>query len=170
MIKEIQDTLGLQNLQERVSKLGQLSDVFEYGHGLSEEDVIEGTKLLLAAALQEKDQSVKDQLLYALYTSVVHQDIGDCIDWDALVDILPSLNKLQLEEALGVLGLSGQEKYLHILDEYMHNADPEIREWALGAIGDIKYRLAHASDNQRTFPAMTSQNRGVPRMYLMRGI
>ncbi len=101
MIKEIQDTLALQNLQERVSKLEQLSDVFEYGHGLSEEDVI--------------------------------------------------------------------ERYLRILDEYMHNADPEIREWALSAIREMRYRLAHASDNQRTFPATTSQNRGVPGMYLMRG-
>ncbi len=102
MIKEIRDTLALQSLQERVSKLEQLSDVFEYDHGLSEEDVI--------------------------------------------------------------------ERYLHILDEYMHNADPEVREWALNAIGEIKYRQAHASGNQRTFPAMTSQNRGVPGMYRMGGI
>jgi hypothetical protein len=159
MIKEIKDTLALQDPQERVSKLEQLSDVFEYSHGFNGEDIIEGTKLLLAAALQEKDQSMREQLFYTIYTSVVHQDIGDRIDWDALVDILPSLNKLQLEEALGVLGLSGQERYLHVLDKYMRNADPEIREWALNAIGEIKYRLVHASDKQRTFPAMTSQNK-----------
>jgi hypothetical protein len=152
--REIKDTLALQNPQEKVGKLEQLSDVFEYGCGLSEEDVIEGTRLLLAAILREKDQSVKDQLFYALYTSVVHQDIGDRIDWDALVDILPSLNKSQLEEALGVLGLSGQERYLHVLDEYTHNADPEIREWALDAIREIKYRLAHASD-----PTMIQQHK-----------
>jgi hypothetical protein len=146
IINEIKETLALQNSQERVSKLEQISDVFEYGHGLNVEDVMEGTKLLLAAALQEKDQSIKDQIFYALYTAVVHQDIGDRIDWSVLVDILPSLDKSQLEEALGILGLSGQEKYLRVLDEYMHNADSEIREWAIDAIREIKYRLAHAPE------------------------
>src|SRR5271169_4735297 len=159
MIKEIKDTLALQNSQERVSKLEQLSDVFEYSHGLSEEDVIEGTKILLAAVLQEKDRSMKKQIFYALYTSVVHQDIGDHIDWDALVNILPSLNKLQLEEALGILGLSGQERYLPVLNEYAHNADPEIFAWAFDALGEIKYRLTYDSDNQRAFPTMIQQHK-----------
>ena len=146
MTKEINDTLALQNLREKVGKLEQISDVLEYDHGLDEEDVIEGTKLLLAAALQEEDQLTKEQLYYTIYTSVVHQDIGDRVDWDALVDVLPSLNKLQLEEALGVLGFSGQERYLPVLNVYTHNADPEICEWALDAIGEIKYRQAHASE------------------------
>jgi hypothetical protein len=148
MTKKIKETLELENPQERVNKLEQISDVFEYVHGLNVEDVMEGTKLLLAAALQEKDQSVKEQIFYALYTSVVHQDIGDRIDWDGLVNILPYLNKSQLEEALGVLGLSGQEKYVHVLDEYVRNADSEVHEWALDAIREIKYRLAHEDDTK----------------------
>jgi hypothetical protein len=148
MAKEIKDTLTLQNPQEKVSKLEQLSDVFEYDHSLSEEDVIEGTRLLLDAALQEKDQSVKELLFYTIYASALHQDLGDGVDWDVLANRLSSLGKVQLEEALGVLGFSGQERYLPILNEYTHDADPEIREWASDAIGEIKYRLAHASDNQ----------------------
>ena len=148
MTKEIKDTLALRNPQEMVGRLEQLSDIFEYDHNLREEDVIEGTKLLLDAALREKDSSVKELLFYALYESVLHRDIGDCIDWDALADILSSLGSVQLEEALGVLGFSGQERYLPVLADYTHNADAEICKWAFDAIGEIKYRLAHASHNQ----------------------
>ena len=148
MTKEIKDALALQKPQEKVSKLEQLSDVFEYDHSLSEEDVIEGTKLLLDAALQERNQFVKEHLFYTMYESVLHQGIGNCVDWDVLADILSSLGKMQLEEALGILGFSGQKRYLPFLVDYTHNADPEIREWALDAIEEINYRLAHTSDNR----------------------
>ena len=36
MTEEIRDTLALQNPREKVSKLEQLSDVFEYGRDLSD--------------------------------------------------------------------------------------------------------------------------------------
>jgi hypothetical protein len=159
MTKEIQDALALQNPQEKVGRLEQLSDVFEYGHSLNEEDVIEGTKLLLTATLEEKDHLVKDQIFYVLYTSVVHQDIGDRIDWDVLADMLSSLNKSQLEEALGVLGLSGQEKYLHVLGKYTRNAAPEIRDWAFDAIREIEYRLTIDSGDQTKMEQQNTRNR-----------
>ena len=57
--------------------------------------------------------------------------------------------KWNLEYALNVLGLSGQARYLPILNEYAHYVDPEIRESARDAIREIEYRVAHAAPAQK---------------------
>ena len=37
---------------------------------------------------------------------------------------------------------------MNMTDEYTRSVDSEIREWALDAIEEIKYRLAQNSDNR----------------------
>src|SRR2546421_8572936 len=110
-IKDVKEILKQQNLQEKRSQLEQLSDVFEYGHELSEGDVAEGGQLLLAAALQEDDSSVKESFFHALNNAVVYQHIGNRIDWDTLAASLPSLGKWELDYALNILGISGKARY-----------------------------------------------------------
>ncbi len=151
IIKNIKDVLALQNHYEKRSKLEYLSDVFEYNKWLEAEDVAEGVKILLFFALKEKEQDVKESFFHTINNAVVYhqkEDIGHRINWDTLINSLSALDKWQLEYALNILSLSGQERYLPILREYTHSADPEIREWASDAIGEIKYRLAHASGDQ----------------------
>ena len=149
ILKEVKDILALQNPYEKDDRLEQLSDVLEYHHRLNKADVVEGVRLLLAAALQEDDKEMKQTFLRAIENAVVHHDVGDRIDWDALAASLSSLEKWDLEYVLNVLGLSGQARYLPVLNEYAQHADPEIREWALEAIREIEYRVAHASPAQK---------------------
>jgi hypothetical protein len=146
ILKDVKAILGLQNSHEREREIEKLSDVFEYVHGLSERDVVEGVTLLLAAALHEDNQSTKESFFHAVDNAVVYQHIGNRIDWDTLVASLPSLGKWELEYALDILGISGQARYLPILKEYACHADPEIREWADDAIENINSRVIHAAD------------------------
>jgi hypothetical protein len=145
IVKEVKEILALQSHYEKDDRLEQITDVLEYHHGLNEADVVEGVRLLLAAALQEDDKDMKQTFLRAIENAVVHHDIGDRITWDALAASLSSLEKWDLEYVLNVLGLSGRVRYLPILNEYARHADPEIREWAQEAIREIEYRVAHAS-------------------------
>jgi hypothetical protein len=149
ILKDVRAILELQNSHEKERGTEKISDVFEYVHELSEGDVVEGVQLLLAAALQEGDQSAKESFFHAIDNAVIYQHIGNRINWDTLVASLPSLGKWELEYALDILGISEQVRYLPILEEYARHADPEIREWAQEAITEIEYRVAHASASQK---------------------
>lgn len=149
ILKQVKEILGQQNPQEKDTQLSQLDDMLEYHHGLNTTDIVEGVRLLLVAALQENDQRIRQKFFRTIDTAVACQDIGDRMDWDRLVDVLPSLGKWELQYVLDVLGLSGQARYLPILEEYVHHADPEIRGWGQEAITEIEYRVAHASASQK---------------------
>jgi hypothetical protein len=149
IIKDVKETLELQNHHEKESQLEQLSDVFEYCHDLSEGDVAEGVQLLLAEALQEADQSMKESFFHAINNAVVYQHIGSRINWDRLAASLPSLEKMHLDYALNMLGLSVQEKYLSVLGVYAHDPDLEIRKWAYEAIEELEDRVARATVSQK---------------------
>jgi len=129
--------------------LSLLSGEFEYGDKLDKADVAEGTQYLLAAALQEDDKALKKEFFYTIDQAVVYQNIGNCVDWDTLVISLPSLEKSDLVYVLDIIGLSGQRKYLPLLDRYAHHSDPEIRIWASEALEDLKDSIAHASAPQK---------------------
>jgi hypothetical protein len=145
IIKEVNDLLIDQDHQERMSKLSVLADVFEYHRDVNREEIIEGVKLLLVPALQEKDKYVKEAFFDAINAAVIHRDIGYFINWDMLVDALPSLEKEPLGYALNILSASGQERYLPMLDGFTQDADPDIREDAQEAIRDIKYWLTRST-------------------------
>ena len=149
IVKEVKEILALRNPYEKDDRLEQLSDMLEYHHRLNETDIVEGVRLLLPAALQEDDKDMKQTFLRAIENAVVHHDVGDRIDWDRLAGSLSSLEEWELEYVLNIIGLSGQARYLPILDEYAHHADPEISEWAQEAIREIEYRVAHASPSRK---------------------
>jgi hypothetical protein len=149
ILKQVKAILVEQNSQEKEHLLEQLSQVLEYHHGLNEAEVVEVVCLLLPAALREDDKAVREIFFSTIDTAVVHHDIEDRIDWDSLAASLFALEKWDLEYVLNVLGLSGQARYLPILNEYTHHPDPEIREWAQDAITEIEYRVAHASPSQK---------------------
>jgi len=145
ILKMVREILAEQDSHKKEHRLESLSQVLEYHHNLNEADVIEGVRLLLAAALQEENKEVRETFFSTIGNAVVHHDIEDYINWDALAASLSDLGKWELEYVLNILGLSGQARYLPILNEYAHHADPEIREDAQDAIREIEYRLAHAA-------------------------
>ncbi len=149
ILKQVKEILVEQNPQEKDNLLEQLSQVMENHHGLNETDVVEGVQILLSSALQENDKAVRETFFSTIENAVVHHDVGDRINWDTLAASLSSLEKWDLEYVLNVLGLSGQARYLPVLNEYAHHADPEIRKWAQEAITEIEYRVAHASPSQK---------------------
>jgi hypothetical protein len=149
IIQEIKEILALQNPNEKDSRLSLLNDDFEYGDDLNEADVVEGTQLLLVAALQEDDHRIRQKFFRTIDKAIVHHDISKYVDWDKLVATLPSLGKWELEYALDILGISGQARYLSALEEYTHHTDPEIREWAQEAITEIEYQIERASASQK---------------------
>jgi len=149
ILKLVKEILGEQNPQKKEHLLESLSQILEHHHNLNEADVIEGIRILLAAALQEENKEVRETFFSTIENTVVHRDIEDCIDWDALAASLSDLGKWELDYVLNILGLSGQARYLPILNEYTHHADPEIREDAQDAIREIAYRIAHAADARK---------------------
>lgn len=149
ILKLVKEILVEQKPYEKDYLLESLSQILEHHHGLNEADIIEGVRLLLAAALQEENKEVRETFFSTIDNAVLHHDIGDCIDWDTLVPLLSDLGKWELDNVLHTLGLSGQARYLPILNEYAHHADPEIRESAQDAIREIEYRVAHATPSRK---------------------
>ncbi len=149
IVKEIKEILALQSSNEKDSRLSVLSGEFEYGDELNKADVAEGTRLLLAAALQEDDKVLRKEFFHTIDQAVVYQEIGDRINWDPLVVSLPSLEKRDLVYVLDILGLSEQRKYRSLLDKYARHSDSEIRQWAHEAIEDLEDSIAHATDSQK---------------------
>lgn len=149
ILKQIKEILVQQNLQEKQYQLDQLCDVLEYHHELNDADVGEGVRLLLPAVLQEDNKEVRETLFRTLDKAIIHHDIKTRINWDKLLTVLPSLGKWELVYVLEILGFSGQIKYLPVLEEYAHHADPEIREWADDAIDNINSQVARAPDFRR---------------------
>ncbi|MBV9259498.1 MAG: hypothetical protein JO215_15890 [Ktedonobacteraceae bacterium] len=150
VLKQVKDILEQQNPQEKDNLLEQLSDMFEYRVELNVNVIMEAVQLLLTAALQEKNYSVKEAFFYALNSAIVHyqdKDMGARIDWDLLVASLPSLEKQLLDYAFNILSLSKQKKYLQVFDMYTHHSDPDIREWAQEANDDLKNELSRTSDS-----------------------
>ena len=152
-VKEIKDILMLPNHQKD-NKLEFLNEVLEYGHGydLEKEDIIEGLKLLLAAALREQEPMMKQRFLRTIFLAVVCRQgkylRRSDIDWSSLAASLSSLSKWQLIYALDILGASGQNGYVPALDQYIHHVDPEISKRAMEGIDSIKFLSAYDADPQ----------------------
>jgi hypothetical protein len=149
IVKDVKEILKLQDTHEKRRQIEQISDVLEYWPDLSEKDVAEGSQLLLAAALQEEDEDLQESLFHAANHVVACQSAVNLMDWDGLAASLPSLGIGVLDYALGMLGISGQARYLPALEEYTHHADPEVRESAQEAISELKHQLALAAGSQR---------------------
>ncbi|MEO7021414.1 MAG: hypothetical protein ABI234_14760 [Ktedonobacteraceae bacterium] len=145
IVEKVNEIVELQNPHEKEDKLEQLSSVFEHGRELNKENIGRGTQILLNAVLQENsdDKEMREFFFHTIDSAVVFQNVGDRINWDTLVTALSSLEKNLLEYALNVLGLSGQEQYLQVIETYTHHSDPEISTWADEAINELTYRLAH---------------------------
>jgi len=146
ILKQVKEILLQQNSQEKHYQLDQLCDVLEYHHELNDADVGEGVRLLLPAALQEDNQEVRETFFRTLDKAIIHHEIKTRVNWDKLLTVLPFLGKWELVYVLEILGFSGQTKYLPVLEEYAHHADPEIWEWAHEAIENINSQVAHATD------------------------
>jgi hypothetical protein len=149
ILKQVKEILEQQNSQEKRYQLDQLCDVLEYHQELNDAEVVEGVRLLLPAALQEDNKDVRETFFRTLDKAIIHHDIKTRINWDRLLTVLPSLGKWELIYVLETLGFSGQARYLPVLREYAHHADPEIREWADDAIENINSQVAHATDFRR---------------------
>jgi len=149
VVEEVKDILTLRNAGEKANRLSVLNSKFEYDDSLDKTDVVEGTQLLLAAALQEDNKVLRKKYFRTIDRAVVYQDVGDCIDWDALVVLLPSLEKMDLVYVLDIIGLSGKRKYFSLLVQYTHHVDPEIRQWASESLEDLEDSIAHAADARK---------------------
>ena len=152
--KAIKEALELPNSHRKENALESINEVLEYGHGeiLERDELIQGVKLLLAAALQEEDSDMKRRLLRTISQAVVfHQGKylrRSSVDWDPLASSVASLEIPQLEYALLILGVSGREKYVPVLERYTQHTGPRISKLALKAIDDIKLFDAYDARNE----------------------
>src|SRR5579859_4952072 len=82
IVKEIKAILALQDPDEKDGRLSVLNSEFEYDHELNKANVMEGTQLLLTAALREGNKALRKKFFRTIDQAVVYQNIGDCITWD----------------------------------------------------------------------------------------
>jgi hypothetical protein len=150
LVQEVKEVVALQNPNEKKNRLERLSSIFEHGRELNKVDLGKAVQILLDSVLQidPDDKEMRESFFHAINSAVVFHDIGNRVNWEELVSLLPSLENTLLEYALNLLGLSGQEKYLPVVEPYTHHADPEVREWAEDAINEITYRVAHHPDTE----------------------
>jgi hypothetical protein len=72
ILKQVNEIIMQQNPQEKDNQLAQLSQVLEYHHGLNEEDVVEGVRLLLSTALQEGNEAVRETFFSTIAVAVAY--------------------------------------------------------------------------------------------------
>ena len=90
ILKQVDEILTQQNPSREDNLLEQLSQVLEYHHGLNDTEIAEGIRLLLAAALQEENSTLRETFLSTISTAVSYHDMRKRIDWDGLVARLSS--------------------------------------------------------------------------------
>lgn len=127
VLREVEKVITLQNPQQKLDAIiGPLEQLFERGRALQlpPERVGRAASLLLAAAIEEQQAEIKEEIFAVLLTAVSWNEISRYIDWIALVDHLPLLSGYCLGYALGMLGRSRRYVFLTMLQDYL--ADPDL--------------------------------------------
>src|SRR5690242_11923234 len=91
LTKEIREIVGTQNQQAKCSNLADLAFRFEMDQSLLVDEMIDAVSQLLAYALAEKDQGLKDGLYNVVDDALFYRHLGKYIDWSSLVAQLPLL-------------------------------------------------------------------------------
>lgn len=139
VVEEIRRLLLSEDKVEKERGIEDIGDTFQYG-GVDSPELIEGINLLLAHIPMEKDDAVKESMLYSIHNGIVNQDIASDISLDLLVPVLSTFDEEQLTYVLTFMGFSGKGKYRSILETFLRHSSGEIIEAAKEAIIEIEYR------------------------------
>lgn len=124
------------NAETRNLAAAEIGDYLEADH-LDKDSLAVVLRPLMAFALAETDEAVKETLFRALSTAA---EVGDVpgIDWSPIAARLDELPADCLEHALGLLGFSGNPKYRNEIKRFSNHPDEDVRRTAADALAVLE--------------------------------
>ncbi|MED1783466.1 hypothetical protein P4V43_16745 [Brevibacillus fortis] len=119
-------------------KLDEISDLLEYG-SLNRNEVIKFTEYALDLAIAEENRAVKESLFRILLNAVTFQEVAKTVEWDKLANVIPTLDAPILDYALTIIGFSKNQKFINVIEPYLHSPTDYIRQTAAEALVEINY-------------------------------
>lgn len=129
------------NAKERDLAASELTDWLEEG-SLPNEIFTMLVSELLQAASKEKDSVVKESIYNAL-SSASMSSRSSLVNWNPVVEAMPTLNRACLEHALVILGFVGRPEFQAAIMPYIEHADERIRRSAEEALEENKARTSN---------------------------
>ncbi|TBL71231.1 hypothetical protein [Paenibacillus thalictri] len=121
-------------------KIDEIADILEYGK-VNKEMVKVLIYEMMEHARREQDGAIKESLFNAMSLAAVHQNIGEDIEWDPLLNDLETVNVTYLEDIILCLGFSRKAKYLSVIKTYLSHPKQQIVQCAEEAIEEINYKM-----------------------------
>ncbi|GCE08153.1 hypothetical protein [Dictyobacter aurantiacus] len=91
ILEEIVSALSDTDRNRKMRKLGDLELFMDYGFGhrqdVSNKEFVQGISLLVKAALEEKDEDIRDEILPVISQALTFHSIGGAIDFDPLIRV-----------------------------------------------------------------------------------
>ncbi|WP_244297469.1 hypothetical protein [Brevibacillus antibioticus] len=112
--------------------------MLEYGT-LNRNEVIQFTEYALDLAIAEENRAVKESLFRLLLNAVTFQEVAKIVEWDKLENAIPTLDDPILDYALTIIGVSKKQKFINVIEPYLHSPTDYIRETAAKALVEINY-------------------------------
>ena len=138
LLDEIQATWQIEDKKKRAWELASFDTILETDSSLSKEEVETVVYFLLDKSFEEPDEILQRTMFDLINKAVIYQKVGPYINWDILISHLSSLSIDSLVYALDILGTSKKEKYIPILERYVHHFNRDIQHTAFEAINTIK--------------------------------
>ncbi len=110
----------------------EIGDLLEADQ-LGEKDFKSAVRVLMKAALAERDPEAKESMFNALSAAATSTRSWP-MNWDPIVAALPNLAPDCLEHALVIVGFSGDAKYRPRIDPFLNHPDSDVRQEALDAL------------------------------------
>lgn len=142
----LEEIVGALSDTDRNSKMRKLSDLelfMDYGFGrrqdVSNKEFVRGISLLVKAALEEKDEDIRKEILPVISQALTFHSIGEAIDFDPLVTNVPLFMENEIEYILYFFGYSENKKYIPFLEQYKDSSVHSIRTSAREALQNLSH-------------------------------
>jgi len=116
--------------------------------------------ILIDRVVAEKDSTVKESLLFALASASVEMLSGN-VNLDPIAADMHQLNAACLDQALDLLGFSGNARYRKVIKTFLTHPDEDVRRAAADAL-----EVLDAIGSQRRKDATRQPKRGVQKKAL----
>jgi hypothetical protein len=124
----IQEVAFNTNDPDRYGKVTDIGNAMEFGYEsqLSQQELIQGIELLIAASLSEKDDYTRENILYAVSQAITYHEVAEDVDWNTLQKNISTFSDNELEYVIYFLGHSRRRKYLPDINKYLTHPNERI--------------------------------------------
>ncbi|WIY63175.1 hypothetical protein [Bacillus arachidis] len=126
------------NKQEKLSSLGAIGDILEYGD-ISRDEAIQEMNVLIKYVVEQNDNDIKEEILNIILNGENSRNVDKELDLEPIVLNLSKFNDECISYILSMLGYSGKEKYRKVIEQFKNS--PRLEEDVEDALFELDYRV-----------------------------